>query len=103
MRLEMATAAKTVYSHITKHPQVCGGRACIDHTRVRVLDIVCLARQGLTPQQMLEAYPSLNLAQMHAALSYAYEHPAEIEATLEEDRQAEEMIERERARFLRGR
>ena len=42
----MATAAKTVYSHITKDPEVCGGRACIDGTRIRVADIACLQREG---------------------------------------------------------
>ncbi len=64
----MATA--TVYSHITKDPEVCGGKACVDGTRVRVLDLVCLMRQGLSPEEMLGAYPSLNLAQVYAALSY---------------------------------
>ena len=43
----MATAAKTVYSHVTKDPEVCGGKACIDGTRIRVVDIVSLKRQVL--------------------------------------------------------
>ena len=42
----MATAAKHVYSHITKDPEVCGGRATIDGTRIRVLDIASLMHQG---------------------------------------------------------
>ena len=86
MSAVMATAAKTVYSHVTKDPEVCGGKACIDGTRIRVMDIVFLKRQGLVPEKMLEAYPSLNLAQVYAALSYSYEHPEEIEASFEEDR-----------------
>jgi uncharacterized protein (DUF433 family) len=99
----MATAARTVYSHITKDPEVCGGRACIDGTRIRVVDIACLQRQGYTPEKMLEAYPSLNLAQLHAALSYYYENPQEIEGALQEDREVAEKIESERADFLRKR
>jgi uncharacterized protein (DUF433 family) len=97
----MATAAKTVYSHITKDPEVCGGRACIDGTRIRVLDIACLQREGYTPEKMLEVYPSLNLAQLHAALSYYYENLQEIESALQEDREVAEKIENERGDFLR--
>lgn len=98
MNLVMATAAvQLVYSHITKNPGICGGRACIDGTRVRVLDVAVLAEAGQTPAQIQGAYPSLNLAQVHAALSYAYEYPQEIQAQLEEDRRFAERIVRDRA------
>lgn len=50
------------------------------------MDIIALKRQGSTPEQMIEAYPSLNLAQVQAALSYYYEHPEEMEASFAEDR-----------------
>jgi uncharacterized protein (DUF433 family) len=96
----MATAAKTVYSHITKDPQVCGGRACIDGMRIRVMDLVGLQKQGYSVERMLEAYPALNLAQVHAALSYYYENPDEIAAAFDEDRQIAQEIESDRAEFL---
>jgi uncharacterized protein (DUF433 family) len=84
----MATAtAKTVYSHITKDPKVCGGRACIDGTRFRVMDVVFLKQQGLSPEQIVEEYNHLNLAQIYAALSYYHENKEEIEASFEEDEQ----------------
>ena len=101
MRPAMATAAKTVYSHVTKDPEVCGGKACIDGTRIRVVDIVSLKRQGYAPERMLEAYPSLNLAQVYAALSYSYEHPEEIEASFEEVRGWQTEHERAKAEHLR--
>lgn len=100
MELVMATAARTVYSHITKDLEVCGGKACIDGTRIRVMDIVSLKRQGCPPERMLEAYPSLNLAQIYAALSYSYEHPEEIDASFEEDRSWEIDHERAKAEYL---
>jgi uncharacterized protein (DUF433 family) len=100
MRAVMATAAKTVYSHITKDLEVCGGKACIDGTRIRVMDIVSLKRQGYALEKMLEAYPSLNLAQIYAALSYSYEHPEEIEASFEEDRTWEAEHQRAKAEYL---
>jgi uncharacterized protein (DUF433 family) len=91
----MATAAKVVYSHITKNPEVCGGRATIDGTRIRVLDVWSLKRRGLSPERMIEEYP-LTPAQVHAALSYAYENLAEIEAAEAEDEALAERLERER-------
>ena len=96
----MATAAKLVYSHITKDPEVCGGRATIDSTRIRVVDIWSLKQRGLTADQMLEEYP-LTLAQIHAALSYAYENVGEIEAALAEDDRVAERIQRDREEFLK--
>ena len=41
----MATVPKIVASaQITKDPHVCGGKACIDDTRIRVIDIVRLQK-----------------------------------------------------------
>jgi len=97
----MATAAKTVYSHVTKQPGVRGGRACVDDTRIAVVDIVALLKQGHSAEQMLVAYPSLNLAQVHAAISYYYENKDEIEAELAEDDGWEEEHERRKAEYLR--
>lgn len=100
MTLAMATAAKVVYSHITKQPGVRGGKACIDDTRISVVDVVALLKQGLTDAQILERYPSLNLAQVHAAISYYYENREELEADLVEDDDAEAEHERRKAEYL---
>jgi uncharacterized protein (DUF433 family) len=97
----MATAAKTVYSHVTKQPGVRGGRACIDETRIAVVDIVAMLKMGKSAEEMLVAYPSLNLAQVHAALSYYYENRNEIDAELAEDDGWEEEHERRKAEYLR--
>jgi uncharacterized protein (DUF433 family) len=97
----MATAAKAAHSHITKDPEVCGGRACIDGTRIRVVDIACLQRMGYGPERMREAYASLSLAQIHAALSYYYENAQEIEDAFREDREIADKIVRDRDAFLR--
>ena len=93
--------AKTVYPRITKDPEVCGGRACIDATRVRVADIACLQREGLAPEKMLDVYRFLSLAQIHAALAYYHENPQEIEETLRADGEVADKIDRDRAEFLR--
>ena len=64
------------------------------------MDIVSLKRQGYAPDAMLEAYPSLNLAQVYAALSYSYEHPEEVEVSFEEDRAWGAEHERAKAEHL---
>jgi len=98
----MATAAKvTTYPHITKRPGVCGGQPTIDNTRVRVKNVVALLQEGKTPEEMLVQYPDLNLAQIHAALLYYYDHPAEIEAALEEEEKWETQHEQLKAEYLR--
>ena len=53
-----------VYAHTTKIPGVCGGKATIDGRRVRVMDIVILHQDDYTPEEMLEEYDFLNLAQI---------------------------------------
>jgi uncharacterized protein (DUF433 family) len=89
------TTAKIVYSHITKDPRVCGGRACIDGTRFRVMDVVFLKKQGHTPEQIVEEYDHLTLAQVYAALSYYHENKDEIEVSFEEDEKFSEELDRQ--------
>jgi uncharacterized protein (DUF433 family) len=91
----MVTASKPqTYAHIAKSASVCGGQPTIDDTRVRVKNIALLAKQGRTPQQMLEDYPGLTLGQIHAALTYYYDHTREIEAAITADERAFEELNR---------
>lgn len=100
----MATATLATYRHITKTPGVCGGKACIAGTRVRVLDIVGLHRRGFQPEEMLRMYAvPLTLAQVHAALAYYYDSPEDIEASVREGRKLAARIRRDRARSLASR
>ncbi len=96
----MATEAKIVYPHIVKEPGYCGGKAAIDNTRVRVNNVVWLHKQGRTPAQILESYPDLNLAQVHAALTYYYDHVEEIEAEFAHEDDAEANFEQRKAEVL---
>lgn len=96
----MATAPKVSYPHIVKEPGYCGGQPAIDDTRVRVKNIVALLQEGKTPEQMLEEYPSLNLAQVHAALAYYYDNREEIESALQEEEDWEARHEQSRAEHL---
>jgi uncharacterized protein (DUF433 family) len=100
MGAAMATTAKLVYPHIVKEPGYCGGKAAIDNTRVRVNNVAWLAQRGLTPQQVVEHYPDLTLAQVHAALAYYYDNKAEIEAELAAEDQAAADFERDKAEVI---
>ena len=96
------TTARAVYSHITKDPKVCGGRACIDVTRIRVMDIVALLEEGYAPEKMLNVFAvPLTLAQVYAALAYYYDHKEEIEASFAEQDHADNDHERKRAEYLK--
>jgi uncharacterized protein (DUF433 family) len=75
----MATATKVSYPHIVKEPGYCGGKAAIDHTRVRVADVVAAHQRGQSPEQILETYEHLTLSQVHAALAYYYDNRDEID------------------------
>jgi uncharacterized protein (DUF433 family) len=100
----MGPATKTVYSHITKNPKVCGGKACIDSTRIRVIDVVELQREGRNPEDIRTAFAiPLTLAQVYSALAYADENPEEIEADFADGAEVEARIERDRAEHLKRR
>jgi uncharacterized protein (DUF433 family) len=98
----MATAPKLGYDHITKNPRVCGGAACIDATRIRVLDVVQAESEGYKPEEIqnLFAVP-LSLAQVYSALAYADEHQDEIQALYAKLAAIAEQIERESAEYLK--
>jgi len=84
------------YAYIIKTPGTCGGRSRIDGTRIRVQDVAIEHdRQGLSPEEICREHPGLTLAQVHAALTYFYDHREEILAEIEADRQFAEEFRRQ--------
>ena len=96
----MATAKPTAYTYVAKTPGVCGGKARIEGTRIRVNNVVFLHKQGANDEKILEAYPGLTPAQVHAALAYYYDNREEIDAELAADANWEAEHEREKAEYL---
>ncbi len=93
----MPTVAEAVYPHITKNPGICSGRACVAGTRVRVMDIVALRGAGVSPEEILQEFPSLeSTIHVSAALAYYADHKAEIDAAFAEDQDLAAKSERER-------
>jgi uncharacterized protein (DUF433 family) len=59
--------------YITVDPAVCHGRACIKGTRIMVSVILDNLASGLTPDEVIQSYPSLNREAVQAAITYAAE------------------------------
>ena len=71
---------------IVKTPGTCGGKPRIAGTRIKVKHVfVWVEQMGMTPAQVVQEYPHLNMAQVHAALSYYWSHPEEIRQELAEE------------------
>jgi uncharacterized protein (DUF433 family) len=72
---------ETLIQHITKTPGICGGRACIAGHRIRVLDIVVWhERRAYWPDEIVDMFRGITLADVYAALAYYFDHRDEIEA-----------------------
>ncbi len=78
---------------IVHTPDTCGGKARIAGTRITVkLVYISVERAGMTPAQVVDDYPHLTMAQVHAALAYYWSHQDEIHRDIEnEDRLIERM------------
>ena len=78
---------------IVSTPGICGGRPRIDGHRIQVEDIaIWHERMGMSPDEIVWEYPSITLAEVHAALAYYYENRERIDADIEAaKRYAEQM------------
>lgn len=74
-------------------PGYCGGEPHILGHRIKVRHVaVWHERMGMTPTEIAATYPTITLAQVHAALAYYYDHKDEIRAAIEdEERFVEEL------------
>jgi len=68
---------------ITVNPEQCGGRPCVRGMRIRVVDVLELLATGLSPNQILEELPDLEMADIQAVLKFAVsrvDHPVLVAA-----------------------
>ncbi len=74
-------------------PGICGGRPRIDGHRIQVEDVaIWHERMGMSADQIVSEYPSITLADVHAALAYYYENRERIDADIDAaKRYADEM------------
>jgi uncharacterized protein (DUF433 family) len=56
---------------ITVDPEQCGGHPCIRRMRIRVCDVLDLLAEGLSPEEIVEEMPDLELGDVYASLRFA--------------------------------
>ena len=78
------TSSKVLHPYIERRPGVQGGRAVIKGSRFPVSSIVQDYRHGLSVEEILHDFPTLRHAEVHDALSYYYNHRAEIDQEIVE-------------------
>ena len=72
---------QTTTAHIHLDAQ---GRAWIDDTNTKVIEVVLdKLANGSSPEEIHFQHAHLSMAQIHAALSYYYDHQAEFNAEIE--------------------
>jgi uncharacterized protein (DUF433 family) len=67
-----------IAERITINSAVCGGRPCVRGMRIRVSDVLDLLANGLSPAEIVDELPDLELADIQACLQYVarrFEHP----------------------------
>jgi len=72
--------------HIEITPGVCGGKPRIAGHRITVQNIVVWHDEmGMNPDEIVATYPTIALADVHAALAYYHDHRDEIRAQMKAD------------------
>ena len=86
---------KPLLPPIVKTPGVCGGKPCIQGTRIRVWDIhVWHDLRGQSPEEIVAAFPQLSLESVYAAIAYYLNHREEIDREMKD---AQEFVARQEA------
>jgi uncharacterized protein (DUF433 family) len=77
---------------IVKTPDVCFGRPRIAGTRMRVKDVVYFHRVGWSVETISDQF-DITPGQIYAALSYYFDHQAEIDEDMQRDREFARSVE----------
>jgi uncharacterized protein (DUF433 family) len=70
------------YRRITISPAQMGGVPCIRGLRIPVATVVSMVSEGMTENEILEAYPDLRVEDIREALRYAAEAVTERQLPL---------------------
>ncbi len=72
----------------------------IGSSRVTLDTVVAAFREGMTPEGIVEQYPTLQLGQVYSVIGLVLNHAEEVETYLRERQRLAEMVRRENeARF----
>lgn len=85
---EVARELDDYFPGVERHPEVCGGEACIVRTRIPVWVLDGMRRLGSSDEELLEAYPSLDREDLANAFHYARFHQDEMDRLIRENEAA---------------
>ena len=68
--------------HVTRRAGVCGGKACVAGSRVRVWDVVEWREGGATAAETRQNFPHLTIEQIEGALAYYDANEDEIRSEM---------------------
>jgi len=72
----------------------------VGSSRVTLDTVVGAFREGMTPEGIVEQYPSLRLAEVYSVIGYVLSHATEVEAYLRDRHRLADVVRRENeARF----
>jgi uncharacterized protein (DUF433 family) len=72
----------------------------VGSSRVTLDTVVAAFREGMTPEGIVEQYPSLRLAEVYSVIGYVLRHPEQVETYLRERERLAAAVRRENeARF----
>src|SRR5689334_18822384 len=87
--------------HLDFSPGVRGGKVCLAGSRISVEDLVLMHLRLGQPLAEIAGTYDLPLAALHTAMAYYYEHQAEIDRSIEQDKAFAEAFERRNVSPLR--
>ncbi|MBX3058019.1 MAG: DUF433 domain-containing protein [Anaerolineae bacterium] len=88
-----AIQAQEIGSLISVAPQEKTSKAIISGTGITVNRVIRWYKLGRSPEEIVETFGHLNLAQVYAALAYYYANQIEIDTQIQEEEKEEERIE----------
>lgn len=88
-------ASTEIGSLIERRPELRGGRPVVTGTGVSVHRIAGWYKLGLAPEEIVENYGHLSLAQVHAALAYYHANREQIDGYLAAEEADEERLRRQ--------
>ena len=75
-----------IAEHIDITPGVCGGKPRIAGHRIKVQDIaIWHEKMGMSPDEIVSNYSTINLSDVYAALAYYHDRLKEIRQHIKED------------------
>ena len=88
----MSSSGKQV-GYVVRDEGICGGQPRIAGTRLEVQTIALEYESlGWTPDRICDSHPGITLAQIHAALTYYYDHRVDIDLAVQEDQELAERL-----------